>query len=376
MTSRLDSKQSKQRFRANLQDEIDGAALYAALAHYEPDPTRKDLFLQLADAEKEHADLWRDKLAASGVGDLPQRPSLKTRILIGLARYFGPGFVLPVVANNEHADRNKYAGQPDAAALSADERGHAAVIASATGHDQRFSGSSIASAEHWHRGGGSGNELRAAVLGVNDGLVSNFCLIMGVAGSGSASATVLLTGIAGLVAGALSMALGEWLSVTNARELAHAQIQLEAEELEQTPEAETKELALIYQAKGIDREQALLIASKLIANRDVALETLAREELGIDPDELGGNPWSAAGVSLLLFALGAIFPVLPFLWCTGTLAIAASAVLSLLALGAVGMVTSLFNGRHAGFSALRQIVFGGVAAALTFGVGTLFGTAV
>lgn len=367
---------SIQRFRANLQDEIDGAALYAALARYETDPTRRDLFVQLAQAEEEHAQLWRDRLTAAGARDLPEKPSRKTRVLIALARTFGPRFVLPVVANNENADRNKYAGQPDAANLSADERGHVAVIASAAEHDKNFSGSSIASAERWHRGGGSGNELRAAVLGVNDGLVSNFCLIMGVAGSGSASTTVLLTGIAGLVAGALSMALGEWLSVTNARELASAQIKLEAEELEQTPEAEAKELALIYQAKGIEREQAIQIANRIIANKDVALATLTREELGIDPDDLGGSAWSAAGVSLLLFALGAIFPVLPFVWFAGIPAIAGSAALSLAALGAVGMVTSLFNGRHPAFSALRQIVFGGVAAAVTFGVGALFGTAV
>ena len=164
--------------------------------------------------------------------------------------------------------------------------------------------------------------------------------------------------------------------MTNARELASAQIKLEADELEQTPEAEAKELALIYQAKGIEREQAIQIANRIIANKDVALETLTREELGIDPDDLGGSAWSAAGVSLLLFALGAIFPVLPFLWFEGTPAIAGSAALSLAALGAVGMVTSLFNGRHPAFSALRQIVFGGVAAAVTFGVGALFGTAV
>ena len=137
-----------------------------------------------------------------------------------------------------------------------------------------------------------------------------------------------------------------------------------------------EELALIYQAKGIEREQAWLIASKVMENRDTALETLVREELGIDPAELGGNPWSAAGVSLLLFALGAIFPVLPFLWLDNAEAVVASIVSSLIGLGGVGMVTSLFNGRSFGYSALRQIVFGGVAAAITFGVGRLFGAAI
>ncbi|WP_153111262.1 VIT1/CCC1 transporter family protein [Propionivibrio limicola] len=365
-----------QRYRDNLQDEIDGAALYAALAESEADPTRKDLFLQLAQAENEHADVWRGKLLAAGVRDFPERPGLKTRFMIRLARYFGPTFVLPVVAANEYSDRNKYAGQPDALALSAEEQGHAAVIRAAAGHaGMAADGSDIVRAESWHRGA-SGNELRAAVLGVNDGLVSNFCLVMGVAGAGSASPTVLLTGLAGLVAGALSMALGEWLSVTNARELARTQIDKEAEELEQTPEAEKKELALIYQAKGIARDQAVQIAAKVMENRETALDTLVREELGIDPAELGGNPWSAAGVSLLLFALGAIFPVAPFMWLENSTAIAASVALSLLGLGAVGMVTALFNGRSFSYSALRQVLFGGVAAAITFGVGIMFGASI
>jgi VIT1/CCC1 family predicted Fe2+/Mn2+ transporter len=363
-----------QRYRDNLQDEIDGAALYTVLSEHEKDATRKDLFLQLAQAENEHAEVWRDKLKAAGSDHAPSAPSFKTRLMIRLVRQFGPAFVLPVVAANEYADRNKYANQPDAQALSADEHGHAAVIRAASANGVP-DGSQIAGAERWHRGG-SGNELRAAVLGVNDGLVSNFCLIMGVAGAGSAQATVLLTGLAGLIAGALSMALGEWLSVTNARELARTQIDKEAEELEQTPEAEQKELALIYQAKGIEREQAWLIASKVMENRDTALDTLVREELGIDPKELGGSAWSAAGVSLLLFALGAIVPLAPFFWSGGAIAITTSAGLSLAGLGAVGMVTALFNGRTFTYSALRQIVFGGVAAAITFGVGVLFGTAV
>ncbi len=364
-----------QRYRDNLQDEIDGAALYRAMAEHEPDPGRKDVFSQLADAENEHAAVWRERLRASGVEDLPNGPGLKTRLLIRLARHFGPRFILPAVAANEYADRNKYASQPDAQALSNEEHGHAAVVRAVAGHGSPVSGMEIARSERWHRGA-SGNELRAAVLGVNDGLVSNFCLVMGVAGAGAASGAVLLTGVAGLVAGALSMALGEWLSVTNASELASSQIAKEAEELEQSPEAEQKELALIYQAKGIEREQARKIAEKVMENRETALDTLVREELGIDPSELGGNPWSAAGVSLLLFAVGAIFPVLPFLWLDNSRAIAGSIAFSLLGLGAVGMVTSLFNGRSLGYSAIRQIFFGGVAAAITFGVGTLFGASI
>lgn len=363
------------RYRENLQDEIDGAALYASLAKREKNPNRKDLFQQLSESEAEHADLWREKLRHEGVIDLVEQPSLKTRLLIWLADRFGPAFVLPAIVISESVDRDKYASQPDALALSAEERGHAAVIQAAVNQDGSVGGSEIVRAEHWHRGA-SGNELRAAVLGVNDGLVSNFCLVMGVAGAGAAPATVLLTGAAGLVAGAFSMALGEWLSVANARELARSQLDKEAEELALTPEAEQKELALIYQAKGLAREDAQRIAAQVMQNRDTALDTLAREELGIDPEELGGSPWKAAGASLLLFAVGAVVPVLPFIWLNGMAAVAWSCGLSLLALGGIGMVTALFNGRGFAFSAARQILFGGVAAAITYGAGILFGASI
>jgi len=211
------------------------------------------------------------------------------------------------------------------------------------------------------------------VLGANDGLVSNFCLIMGVAGAGTGSRIILLTGLAGLVAGACSMALGEWLSVTNARELASTQIAKEAEEIEQTPQAEQHELALIYQAKGLPKEDAQRIAAELMSNKQAALDTLAREELGIDPTDLGGNPLSAAATSFALFSAGAVFPVIPFVWMHGTPAIVVSIAASATALCAVGLLTSLFNGRSPWFSAARQAVFGCAAAAVTFAIGSLLG---
>ena len=174
------------RYRDNLRDELNGAALYAALAAAESDPIRKDLFLQLAQAESNHAQLWRDKLEAAGVRDERFVPDFRTRLLARLARRFGPRFVLPTVAAAEFADRNKYAGQSDAHAISAEERGHAAVIqaVAANSGNNGTIGADIARAEPWHRGA-SGNNLRAAILGANDGLVSNFCLVMGVAGAGS-----------------------------------------------------------------------------------------------------------------------------------------------------------------------------------------------
>jgi vacuolar iron transporter family protein len=362
------------RFQDNLRDELNGAALYTALAEAEADPVRKDLFLQLAKSEAAHAQFWREKLVAGGIEQPGFVPDFRTRLLARLARRFGPRFVLPTIAAAEYADRNKYAKQADARALSEEERGHAAVIANAVagGQGAGVTGADIARAEPWHRGG-SGNNLRAAVLGANDGLVSNFCLIMGIAGAGTTERTILLTGFAGLLAGACSMALGEWLSVTNARELAQTQIGKEAEELEQTPEAEQHELALIFQAKGLPKEDAQRVASTLMSDKKSALDTLAREELGIDPAELGGNAWAAAGTSFVLFTVGAIFPIAPFLWLKGTAAVAASTGVSALALAAIGMLTSLFNGRSPLFSAGRQVVFGCLAAAITYGTGLLLG---
>jgi vacuolar iron transporter family protein len=363
-----------ERFKDNLRDELNGAALYTAIAEAESDPVRKDLFLQLARSEESHARFWRAKLVAAGVAEPKFVPDFRTRLLVRLARRFGPGFVLPTVAAAEYADRNKYAAQPDAQALSAEERGHAAVVHAVAGPGGRsgVTGADIARAEPWHRGG-SGNNLRAAVLGANDGLVSNFCLIMGIAGAGTAPRTILLTGFAGLLAGACSMALGEWLSVTNARELAQTQIGKEAQELEETPQAEQHELALIFQAKGLPKEDAQRVAGSLMQDKKSALDTLAREELGLDPAELGGNAWSAAGTSFVLFALGAVFPIAPFLWLSQQAAVLVSIGVSALALAAIGMLTSLFNGRNAAFSAGRQVLFGCLAAAVTYGVGRLLG---
>ncbi|HEX7055543.1 MAG TPA: VIT1/CCC1 family protein [Burkholderiales bacterium] len=368
----MDKPDDIARWRAYLRDELEGAALYKALADAERDPVRRDLFLQLSRAEAQHAEAWREKLQAAGVHEPAHSPGLRTRVLGWLARRFGPQFVLPAIAAGEFADGNKYAGQADAAHLSGDEHSHAAVVQAAVGASRGISGEAIARTEHWHRRGG-GNELRAAVLGANDGLVSNLALVMGMAGAGAQSATVLLAGLAGLVAGALSMALGEWLSVTNARELARSQIAREKEELEQTPDAERKELALIFQAKGLPREDARRAAAEIMRDKAKALDTLTREELGIDPAEMGGNPWSAAAFSFALFGLGAAFPVAPFLLAGGAAGIVSSLAVSAAALAALGVATSLFSGRTPLYSALRQVLIGAAAAAVTYGTGALIG---
>jgi vacuolar iron transporter family protein len=371
------SRHELKRYRRNLADELHSAALYETLAHVEKDGDRKQIFGELATSERQHAKVWADKLRANGVRVNSEGQGVKTLVMRCLVHVFGPNFVLPSLAAAEFADRNKYAGNPDTAQMSEDEHRHAGVVqAMATAESETSKGAEIVQAESWHKGVSSGNDLRAAVLGANDGLVSNFCLIMGVAGAGTGNKAILLTGLAGLIAGACSMALGEWLSVTNARELAKTQIAREADELEHSPEAEEHELTLIYRAKGVDGSEAKRVASQIMRDKDKALDVLTREELGLDPAELGGNPWSAAGVSFCLFALGAVVPVMPFLWATGVPAIVQCIALSMLALAGIGVFTSLFNGRSAAFSALRQILIGLVAATFTFGVGRLLGVSV
>jgi vacuolar iron transporter family protein len=204
-------------------------------------------------------------------------------------------------------------------------------------------------------------------------LVSNLSLVMGAAGAVGTEKTILLVGLAGLVAGACSMAIGEWLSVTSSRELNQRQIDLEADELRRMPEEEKEELALIYQSKGLDEASAKRLADQLMSNKDTALDTLVREELGIDPEELGGSAWTAAGSSFALFAVGAIVPVVPFFWMAGNAAIVTSVGLSALALALIGGGTSLFTGRNVAYSAARQLLLGLAAAAITYGVGRLAG---
>lgn len=227
-----------------------------------------------------------------------------------------------------------------------------------------------------HGAAASGNDLRAAVLGANDGLVSNFCLLMGMAGGGAVGKTIILTGVAGLVAGACSMALGEWLSVTNAREMSESLLSEEAREIRNDPEGERVELVEIYRNRGFEPGDADELAKLVMKNPKLALAVMAREELRVDPAEMGGNPWSAAGMSCALFSLGAIVPLLPFCFTTREAAVGWSVGLSLLGLLGMGLATARFNGRGALYSGIRQVIIGAAVAAITFGVGRLFGAAV
>ena len=222
-------------------------------------------------------------------------------------------------------------------------------------------------------GKSSGNALRAAVLGASDGLLTNFNLVMGVAGANLPAKTILLTGFAGLLAGSISMGLGEWISVQSSRELYQEQIHGEQEEIRTAPAQEGAELVLIYQQRGFDEPTAQTMAALMMSNPDTALDAMTRDELGIDPSRLGGSAWEAAGVSFLLFMAGAFLPVVPFLFLSGLTAVIVSAGLSAVGLFVVGGAITMFTGKSVLWSGLRQVAFGLVAAAVVFLIGHLIG---
>ena len=366
------SSRERGRLVDNLVDELNGAALYDALAAAESNDRLAEVYRRLAGVERRHAERWRKKLEDAGETLPDFKPSWRTQTLGWLARRFGTKIVLPSVQSLERAGTDKYAGQADARDFHGDERSHMRVIKLMSSTGGGFAGNEVARFEGRHRAAG-GNALRAAVLGANDGLVSNLSLVMGVAGAALSERAILIAGLAGLLAGAMSMALGEWLSVQSSREFYSHQIATEEEELRTMPEEETEELALIYQARGLGEEQARAFAANMMSNEDTALTTLAREELGIDPEELGGSAWQAAAVSFVLFSLGAIVPVLPFLFESGRDAVMLSVGFSIVALFAVGGGITLYTGRSVLFSGTRQVAFGMIAAALTFGIGRLVG---
>jgi VIT1/CCC1 family predicted Fe2+/Mn2+ transporter len=355
------------RMLRNWKDERNSAALYGALASIERNPRLARVFSKLADSEREHSAYWEARLREQGHA-LPEfRPSMRTRMVIQLARQLGVAFVVPSIATRELADRDRYSTQEDAntAGLTEGERGHAAVMrrvaAYGDGIDEHDTITAAGS-------GDVGNKLRAAVLGANDGLASNFSLLMGVAGGGVPTSTIILTGVAGLVAGACSMALGEWLSVTNAREMVASQV-----DTGQALRAETwkrEQLALIYEAGGLSEVDAQRAAERVIARDPDALRALIGEERAIAVmATAGNNPLSAATYSFALFATGASIPLLPFLIATPASAVVVSVAVSLLALFVVGLLTSFFNRRSLLFSGLRQVGIGAAAAALTYAIG-------
>lgn len=371
------SKEDIRRYRGFVRDETDGEALYRYLARFEQDPSLQEVFSRLADSERRHRRFWTERVEQAGETVPRYRPSLKVRLLGYAARFFGSSAIIPFVSRMEDAARSQYDSVPEAVeqGLPHDERSHARLFRE-IGSSGRIGrgGVPIAQLERRH-GATDANALRAAVLGANDGLVSNLSLVMGVAGADPGASVVLLGGLAGLLAGALSMALGEWISVRSAAEAIQHQLDAEAEELEAFPEEEEEELTLIYRAKGLDPAEARATARRIISQKDVALETLAREELGISEID-AGNAWTAAGVSFLTFAAGAVLPVLPWFFTEGLGATLATILMAGLGLFIAGAATSLFTRRGVIFAGARMLVLGLGAAALTYVIGALVGVEV
>ena len=360
------------RYRQNYLVEMDGIALYRAMAGAETDEKRAAIFEKLAENEERHAQRWARLIQSGGSAVPPHRPSARVRMLGWLARRFGTRRIVPIISSLEARDEAGYLSQPEAAGLPAEERAHSRTLREMSGG---LSGQEeIIGVERWNftsRGG----SLRAAVFGVNDGLVSNFSLVMGFAGAEAKPEYILLAGVAGLLAGSFSMAAGEYVSMSAQRELFEQQIAMEKQELEMSPKEEEEELSLIYQAKGIPEKEAAALARRIIENPKTAIDTLAREELGLDPSELG-SPWRAATSSFFAFVIGAFVPVAPYLITSDLSAFVASALLSFLALFAVGALLSIFTARGPILSGLRMLGIGLLASAITYTVGWLLGVSV
>jgi len=365
---------SIKRYLENWKDERNSAKLYSFLAENEKDSRLQEVYSRLSITEVRHADRWERLIKEKG-GKIPEfKPTWRTNTLCWLAKHFGVEIVLPTVVGIEDTGTNNYKDQPEATDFIAEERSHSNLLKqiSKTGKGKGLEGGIIAKLEGRHRSAG-GNALRAAVLGASDGLLSNFNLIMGVAGAAVGNKIIMLTGFAGLLAGAISMALGEWISVQSSRELYLQQIETERFEIENAPEEELEELSLIYQARGLDEDSSRLLATRLMANPDTALDALVRDELGINPDELGGSAWEAAITSFVLFAVGAIIPLIPFIFTSGYLAIGLSAGCSAIGLFLLGAAITLFTNKPIFYSGMRQVMFGFIAAGAVFLVGHLIG---
>lgn len=348
MSSAVDA-QSLQIALEGWHEEQRSAYLYAVLAEVETDARIRQAFAQLSEAAKTQSGTWLE-LARRNGAQSPRNyaPDGRTRLVAWMIRRLGPRNLRGVLAAMKIRGMSLYASPGHAMPESVDEVGlrHAGV----------------------HKGGA----LRAAVFGINDGLISNASLMLGIAGASAEQGIIVLSGFAGLLAGAFSMAAGEYVSVRSQREMYEHQIGLEREELKLYPEEEARELALIYGARGLSNEDAQVLADKMIRNPEQGLAALSREELGLNPDELG-SPWEAASASFAAFAIGAVVPVVPFLLGRGRSALLLSIGLSALALFGIGMLLSLFTGQGAWKSGLRMLMIGAVSGACAYGIGTLLG---
>jgi len=362
---------------ANLKLERDAIWLYDHLAEAEQDPERAAGLKRIAGNERRHADIWATRLTELGATvPPPSSPRMRIRFTVFLARHLGTDRVSDLVRSLEGDEEAAYTGQqtPETESIAADERQHAAFWDEITGNKRLAAHSGVRrgmSEAALHRGGRSG-VLRAAVFGANDGLVSNLALIMGVAGAEANNQLIVLAGIAGLLAGAFSMAAGEFISMQSQREMFENQISIEREEMRVMPDVEEEELTQIYINKGLSEADAKRIAAGLMADPQKALDTKVREELGLDPNELGSS-WGAAIYSFITFSVGASIPLVPFLISSGQTAFIGAIVVALIALFAVGAAVSIVTGKSMLYSGIRQVAIGAAAAAVTYAVGKVIG---
>ena len=349
-------------FEHHWQDEADAAYLYRLLADAEPDAKKKDLYRRLAEVEDRHVEIWAKLLAQYGRPVRSFRPSPRTRLLATLGKLFGPGFLLPMLLAEEGREVRAYldmhrttargvAGRNEALTLAKESAEHASTLNSIAGRQ----------GEPWHRTE-SGGFLRNVVYGFNDGLTANFGLVAGVIGASAAQAhqTVVIAGVAGLIADALSMGSSGYLAAKSEQEVYANEIAMERDEIALMPEVERDELALIYEAKGMNPESAHALATDVMANPERMLEEQVQEELGIGEPHM--SPLREGWVTGSATAVGAFIPVFSFLIWTGTTAIVISFVLSMLSHFLVGAARSVFTGRGVFRSGLDMFVVGlGVA---------------
>ena len=353
-------------YRSYLKRELSSSAAYEAMARIERDPVRSDAFRRLAQAELRHAQLWADKLGVDPSDLAAERGGVKVRLVALAARLLGTRRVAQHLVRRKRVHADAYSADQETQHLAAEEREQGMALRRLASRSDEPDGPTVM------RSGLASGNLRAAVLGVNDGLVSNFSLVMGVAGGISDPDIVLLAGVAGLLAGAFSMAAGEYVSVRSQRDVFEHQIERERYEIAMWPDEEEKELVTIYRSKGLSQDEAETVARRLCADPEAMLDTMVREELGLNPDELG-SPVGASLSSFTAFVMGAVIPIIPYIFGTTSANIPASAALSASALLLVGGILAKSSNRNPLWGAARMALAGGVAASVTFGIGRLVG---
>ncbi|MCH8310956.1 MAG: VIT1/CCC1 transporter family protein [Chloroflexi bacterium] len=360
------------RYQEYLKSELDSAATYQALAKAERDEDRASAFRTLMEGELRHASRWAEKLGLEPDAVKPKSRGPRIWAYQIAARLFGTSRVIPWLLRSEARELRMYADEPEATDLAPEEREHARVLRTLGANGDagtRFPGNPIT-------GLVGGGNLRAAILGVNDGLVSNFSLVMGVAGGTDNADFILLAGVAGLLAGAFSMAAGEYVSVRSQRDVYEHQIRIEAGKLQEWPDEAMAELSISFQDKGLTPEEADIVAKRIMAQPELVLDARVREDMGLNPNYLG-TPWGAATSSFIAFVIGAIIPIIPYIvGGSPILSIVISAALSASALIVVGGVVAANSGRSVTWGGLRMVLAGGLAAGVTYAVGSAIGVAV